>query len=374
MPGPTYPIPVPSTWSTGEVVKAPQLRADVTEAVGFLAYRPIGLFANQSGTSQGTGDVTLQCTVELYDNWNGHDNVTNPGTYFCQAPGWYLCRAIAPFAYSGTNTVFASGFNSKQNGTTVGAFHGAVTCVTGGIPVSCNCVDLIPQYVTGATGGSGDNIVFLTYNGSGAAQNLTNNTTFYPLVSVRWAAAISGTVSLPVPTNPSWPVPPTYLTSSFMNTNIRDTINFLLYPPICKVEYTPGTTTLPSQSFPAGTVVEMGTVVVDNYSGYSTSTYAYTAPVAGNYFCYGQINLAGSATGTGYGAGFSVNSGTTQWGDVVATYGGNPIGGMSVTKRLQLNAGDEVQLVANHGGGSAIEYNTNAENAIRMIIVWESTA
>ena len=56
--------------------------------------------------------------------------------------------------------------------------------------------------------------------------------------------------------------------------------------------------------FPAGTVINLTTVAVDNYGGITTgASGGYTAPVTGNYFCYGQLNLGATAAGGSYGAG-----------------------------------------------------------------------
>lgn len=371
---PTYPQPSPEAWEADQVITSPTLREQATEAIGFLAYRPLGVFANQSGTGQGVSDQFMVCPVELYDNWDGH-STSDEQYYYCQTPGWYLAQSRVPFNYtSGTGAIFAAGFNALSNGASVANSLGALLDNASTFPLTCQVCDLIPLYITGAIGGTGDYIGFLTYNGAGTTVDLENNASVFPMVTIRWVAAISGTTGLAVPANGSWPVPPSYVTSTFLNTSIYRTMQFLLYPPICKVVYTPGTTTIPSQAFPAGTVIPMGTVVVDNYSGYSTSTHAYTAPVSGNYFCYGQMNLAANATSTGYGAGFSINGGTTIWGDVVKTYASNGGGGASVTKRLQLTAGQTLQLVGVQGTGGAVEYNTTTANATRMIIVWESTA
>ena len=154
---------------------------------------------------------------------------------------------------------------------------------------------------------------------------------------------------------------------------MRDTIRFLTYPPIYRAHYAAGSTTLASTAFPAGTLIQLNTIDVDNYSGGTTgATSRYTAPVGGVYFVYGQVNLASDSNSTGYCAGLAVNGGTIAWGDSVYKLSDSTGGGMIARKRLRLNAGDYVQLFACQGTGSAITYNPTAENETRMIVVWES--
>jgi len=364
------PIPVPSTWNEGEIVPAEILRDDVSSTVQFLANRPTFVGNDPTGPSvSGTEPMPVE---ELNDTWNGHADGTDPSQYFCQAPGWYLCQADIPFDYTtATEVQFAAGFAGLSSGVAFGPNWGPLTeNGSGWVPVARSC-DLIIMHGQGAIGGAGDYVEFYLFAGTGTT--LVTSTTQLPTVSVRWVAKVSGVTGLPVPTNPAWPVPPDYITSADMNANVRDTVRFLAFPPICKAVYTPGTTTLPSQTFPAGTVVAFGVddAVVDNYDGFTGGTGSnYTAAVAGNYFCYGQINLNSSANDAIYCAGFSVNSGTTQWGDSVKMVA-TAAGGASVTKRLRLDEGDVLQFVASQDSGASIEYNTTGANQTRFIVVWE---
>jgi hypothetical protein len=61
--------------------------------------------------------------------------------------------------------------------------------------------------------------------------------------------------SLAVPANAAWPVPPTQITTTWLNANIRDTVNFLVNPPIFKITYTAGSATLASTGWPTGTTI-----------------------------------------------------------------------------------------------------------------------
>jgi hypothetical protein len=372
MAGPISPIPNPRTWVSGPVL-APSLRADVSAAVAFLSYRPLGIFANQAGTSWAQGaDTSLGCATEFQDNWNGHNSVS-PSQYFAQAPGWYLCKSIVPFNYGGaTQYMFRTGFTALANG--------AAQALTVG-PIQENasthfpapvCCDLIEQVITGPIGGTGDYLQPTAYQGTTGAITVMNTAVTYPYFSVRWVALNTGTTGLPVPACPAWATPPSYVTSAFLNANIRDTIRFLLYPPIAKAYYTAGSTTIPSQVFPAGTVINLTTVAVDNYGGITTgASGGYTAPVTGNYFCYGQLNLGATAAGGSYGAGLSVAGGTTMWGDVIAKSSDTQGAGASVGRRLRLTAGQQVQLIGTQNTGAPIAYDAATVGQTRLIVVWE---
>src|ERR1039457_6460044 len=235
----------------------------------------------------------------------------------------------------------------------------------GSIPGRKVC-DLIQMSVTGPIGGSGDTITPTSFQLSGGSLAYTSSP----------AALFPFTATLPVPSNPSWPVPPSFITPAFLNTNIRDTILFLVNPPCCKAYYTAGSTTIPNQAFPAGTAVPLNTVAFYNYAAFTTgSGGGYTAPVAGVYFLYGQVNYApyGSGGAVAYSAGLSVNGGTIQWGDSVyrTTAEGNG-GGAIVRKRLRLSAGDFVQLCAQQSTTGSLALNATAANQTRFIALWES--
>jgi hypothetical protein len=198
--------------------------------------------------------------------------------------------------------------------------------------------------------------------------SLTSGTGLYPRLAVRWVASAAGTTGLTVPANASWPVPPAYVTSAFLNTNIKQTIQFLTYPPVLRRYYAAGTATLASGTFPAGTVIALDTTTVDTYSGWSSSGNYFAAPVAGCYYLYGQVQLS-ALPGTGAAScGLSVNGGAVYWGK--SARGGTNTSGMctAVVKRLRLNAGDEVSLMGQQSFGSALTIGS----ATRLIAVWET--
>jgi len=367
MPTPTPSLPSPRTWAADDLITTPRLRADVANAVAFLAQRPYLVGQNNSGGPIATNTNTpVGLNLELTDAWNTHiTSGSQNSQVFAPVPGWYLARNALAFTGGGQ---IAAGFNWTTGGAATSGVRGAVVANTSTQSLTAQCCDLIEQTASGPQGGSGDWIQPFCYQNTGSAANLANGTGLsapLPTVSVRWVCAVSGAQPLPVPPLTAVPSP---ITHAWMNASIRDTINFLAYPPIMKAVYTPGSLTLANSSIASPATVPNGTVAVDNYGGYSTSTYTYTAPVAGRYYLYGQANLAAAGSATYLAAGLSVNGGTAQWGDI-AGYPASLAGGASVTRRLRLNAGDTVKLVAAQASGSAIAYN--AGNQSRFIAVWD---
>jgi hypothetical protein len=171
-------------------------------------------------------------------------------------------------------------------------------------------------------------------------------------------------------------VPTAYITPAFLNASIRDTILFLVNPPCCKAYYTAGSTSIPNQAFPSGTAVPLGSTAFDNYAAFTTGGGGgYTAPVAGVYFLYFQVNYASTASANvAYSAGLSVNGGTVQWGDSVFKGSADSSGGGAIVrKRLRLSAGDVVQPFAQQSSGGNLALNATSNNQTRFIALWESS-
>lgn len=366
-------LPAPRTWALNDLITVPRMRADVVNAVALLAQRPYFVGQRSLGDTWPAGsDLAMPLDVELTDAWNGHLAPPASGTapYWCPLPGWYLCDARTPFAYtSATAAPFVAGFQGINGGVAFGPVHGAITVngSTSGTIIP-RAVDLIQQTASGAPGGSGDWIQATARQDSGGSVSLQSLAWCQPTVSFRWVCANTGTItSLPV--NGSVPTP---ITSAWLNVNVRDTIKFLSYPPICKAHYTAGTSTVPNNSLATPAVINLTTVDVDNYSTFTTGTAAkYTAPYSGRYFLAGQVTFAASSTATTYACGLLVNGTTLYYGGIVRFAGTALAGGASVTKRLRLNFGDTVQLVAVQQSGAALAINTTASNQTRLISVFE---
>lgn len=355
-------LPAPRTWSPQDLVTVPRLRADLTDAVALLLQRPY--FVGQSTTGEAVtsgGDVTLTMDATLTDTWGGFSNPAG-NVYTAPLAGWYLCDARLPYFYtSSTPAQLLAGFSSSN--TSGGAtFYGAPTVSGSTTFTIARALDLIQMP-------AGTITAVLARQNSGGTVNLNNGAPEIPTVSTRWICALSGTAPLPVPPLTAVPTP---ITSAWLNVNLRDAVNFLIYPPACRAHYTAGASTLAATTLAAPAIVPLTTVDLDNYAGYTTGASAhYTAPVSGRYLIAGQVFLASSSTSTWYACGVRVNGTTAYWGGINRFAGTSQAGGAAVAKRLRLSAGDTVQLIAAQASGGAIAYNTTAANQTRMIAVWE---
>ena len=383
MPNPA--IPVPPTFVPGPVY-APLLRASVSDAVALLSKPPM-LVASQTTTGQSIPNNTwtpVALDTETYDNYYGHADsptVSNP-RYYGQLAGWYLCEASAAIFPSATGTTdWGVGVGGIQAG-------GAATNFGGGRIPAANtaawetiAAKLMLFQNVGSFGGSSNDYAYaavIQSNGASSAQTISNSAGGYPNFSCRWVSALSGTHPLPVPASPAWPVPPSYITSAFGNTNIRDAIRFLIYPPIMEYTTAAGAALASSASLPAtGTAVTLGApAIVDNYGAYSGST--WTAPVAGRYYCYGCVSVNSGANAVALAAGLTVTSANYNSGTTITLWGGagNPVvsnvSAQCVRKILRLNAGDTIQLAAaqNDSGAASVTYSAGVSQP-RMIIVWQ---
>jgi hypothetical protein len=366
-------LPTPRTWASLDQVNAPRLRADASDAIALLAYRPLFIGQDLAGTTTTSGtEAGVPFNSELADTWNGHNSVSLP-TYYCQFPGWYLAKGTVPYAYTtATQALFAAGFSGVSGGVAFGPIRGQLQLMGAGKNPAPQVCDLISLSVTGAIGGAGDSVVMTQLQQSGGGLTLAATGSKFPYLSVRWVAALTGTQPLPVP---PLAVAPSPITHAWLNANVRDTIGFLVYPPVCKAYYVAGSASIPAQAFPAGTIVPLTNTAVDNYGGFTTGASAgYTAPVGGNYFCYSQVNFAAYNTSgaVAYSAGLQVNGGTIQWGDSVYQTTAQVSGaGAVVMRRLRLAAGDSVSPVCQQSTSGALTLNASAANQTRFVAVWE---
>jgi hypothetical protein len=388
---PSVSLPNPRTWALGELIKAPYLRADVSDAVALLAQPP--LFTGQQGSAQTITNATeteITIDTENYDNYGGHlasGSGVNTALYYGMFPGWYLVQAQAPLQYTGGAGTMGASVGVASGGGALTYYGGeripnSGTASLYAFPVACKLAQMVD---TGTYGGSGnDRVAASCYQDSGSSQALYAGTNRFPSVSARWVCALAGTPGLPVPPLAAWPTPPSYVTSAFMNAQVRDTIRFLVYPPICEYQYNAGTQSLASQaSVPAtGTTVKLDTAVVDNYSAFSTSTWTWTAPVAGLYWVYNLAAMSQQATATALMAGITVTSANynggatfTAWGGTRASFAGTRVQSAAIRRQLRLNAGDTLQAAAwqsDSGSNAATLAGNTNEWQSRFIVIWRN--
>jgi hypothetical protein len=378
-------LPDPRTWFAGPV-KAPALRADVSGAVQWLRQPPM-FTGSQQVTAQSIPDSTrtvITLDTDIWDSVNGHNPLASPGTYYCQQPGYYLAEGTAALAYTGGTGLSVAYIGFSTAGGTPAIYDGESIPNGTVYPPLPTVAKLVLMTHPGPIGSSGtDYLQLQTFQSSGGAQDVYN-TPYYPLLQATWVAAPSGTAPLPVPANPPWPVPPAYVTSADLNASIRDTIRFLAYPPVMEAYYQAGAQSLASGTAigATGTVVQLDTITYDTYAAFATSSHTWTAPVAGTYYCYGQLGMPSQATSLSFAAGLTVtsanyNSGTTVtlWEGPKSIWAGT--GATSCTavrRRLRLNAGDTVKLAGfqHDSGGNAVTLSGGAGAGSRLITVWRS--
>lgn len=299
---------------------------------------------------------------ELTDVWGAHN--TGTADYWAPVAGWYLCDVRVPFAYtSSTPAPIMAGWSGTNGDVGIPITHGAITANgSTNATVIARAVDLLPQTQFGPPG-TGDLIQAFARQDSPGTVNLGTTSFDLPTVSIRWVCAMAGAQPLPAPAlTPA----PRVITAAWLNANLRDAVSFLTYPPIMRAHTTSGSVANSTLTAPVN--LSPATVDVDNYSAYSSGV--YTAPVSGRYFLAGQVNYASSSTTATYACGVKVNS-TLYLGSAVRFAGSSLVGGADVVKRVRLNAGDTVQLVAAQTTGSSLGLSTSTGNQTRLIVVWE---
>lgn len=390
-----FAIPSPRTWSNGMGVKAPYLRTDVGTTVA-IAGTPAMFSGSQITTGESIGTSTPTQVIldtEQYDNLGGHTSNILPWNYYGMFPGWYLCISATQIAYSGGVGGISAGIGASFAGGTLVYYWGqrlpnSATASQFSFPVAAKLIQMTNVGTLG--GATNDYVCAMAIQDTGATQNLTSATHRWPYLQCWWVASPTsvGTGGLAVPTNDAWPLPPSIVTAAFLNKNIRDTANFVLYPPICEAYYLAGTATLASQSsFPAtGTTIPLDTATVDNYSAFSTSTHTWTAPVAGVYWVWVQCALTMSTTSLALAAGLTVSSANYNAGTAFTMWGSGQqpnavTGGFNAAvfrRKLRLNAGDTLKPAGwQHDSGTAtatfLNSNGNDQGYVsRMITCWRA--
>ncbi|MGH3120142.1 MAG: hypothetical protein ACRDND_03780 [Streptosporangiaceae bacterium] len=322
--------------------------------------------------------------TEIYDSWGGHWANLDSSQYFAQLPGWYLCEFCCPLNDSAGGGSVSTGIGAVSDGGSLTFYRGARMLIssTSGQRSQPTAAKLVKMVNTGPIGGSGDYVCGGSWQNSGSGQPLWNGAQRFPQLKCLWVAATSGNTSLAVPVNATWPTPPAYITSAFLNTNVRDTIKFLIRPPICEAEYDAGTATISSQASlnTVGTALPLDTVNVDNYSAFSTATGTWTAPVAGLYYAYGQAAITPTASCTAIAAGLTVTSANYNSGSPVTLWGGSQTPTTAaapqcavVRRRVRLNAGDTIQLAGfDHDTGGAGTIQGTGAWTTRLITIWRA--
>ena len=444
----SFPLPpAPITWTAGQNITAPELRADPANLAWLLTKRPL-LVASQQTAAQAIAENTIvpvEMDTEVCDNWNGHA-IPN-ATYAAQFAGWYLAEGTAYVTGTAQTGVVIAGIQAVQDAVTSSYYGGR--SVPNGVqataPVTADLVQLDPA--------TSDTVALFAYQSLAASQDLlTNPGAFF---TVQWASMpsditegfgwINGTVVDDPQPAALWPpgsgtlltasiaagatsmtvgettgmivggtlgldfyegaavspmaeavtitsitgtmigisatnyphggtLTPGYVaipvSAAWMNQQVRDCINFLAYPPICRLTNFGGSQTVESQTFPAGTAVTFVVLSVDNFRGWNSGE-NYVFPVAGVYYVYGQVLLESAVTSLS--VGISINGGTIDWGGSIRTSAGTAENLCATVRReIRVDAGDYVTLYCSQNSGGTLSLVSTATSHSTLIVVWRS--
>lgn len=431
---PPYPgLPAPRTWSAGDMLLTPWLRADPGNALTLLANPPL-VIAGQTTTTQSVPNATVTTVAldtELTDPWLSH---TIPDRQvYPPLEGWHLAEGQVFINDTTTGTVATAGIQVWQDGTPSSSDGAKVASNGVNFPIPV-CADLVK-----VNPGTEDSIALYAWQNSGAAAPIAS-----AWLKTEWVAASTGTViSTPAPAA-GWTTGATTLlqeaaegatgilvadptgiiaggiialdagnaaeesvtvtsqagqtvgisacayphpaaapvgvpvSAAWMNQQVRDKIRFLAYKPIARLTSQGGAQDITPQSWPAGTAIQWsnpatsGYRCVDNYGGWSSGSPAqYTFPYPGTWYVYGQVYFFDNSSAVLISAGLQVTGGTILWGDRVLSAGNSSDGVCATVRRtLRVGAGDYVAVCANQNSGAPmVVYNTAASHS-RLVCVW----
>jgi hypothetical protein len=429
---PPYPgLPAPRTWSQGDMLLTPWLRADPGNALTLLANPPL-VIAGQTTTTQSIPNATvttLAIDTELTDAWLSH---TIPARQvFPPLEGWYLAEGHAFVNDTTTGTVCTVGVQAVDNGTAYSS-DGAKVANNGSnfpIPVVADLVEVNPatddsialyvwqnsgapapiasawlktEWVCGPSGTVISNPVPAggwTTGGTTLLQSVTQGDTAV-LVEDPTGIVTGGTIALdaanaaqesvtvtsaagqtigisacayPHPASAPVAVP---VSAAWMNQQVRDKIRFLSFRPIARLSSQGQAQGIPTQSWPAGTPIDFadpgtsGYRDVDNWSGF-VGPAEYAFPVPGTYLVYGQVYLGDASVPVLVSAGLSVDGGTTMWGDRTLSAGDTSDGVCATVRRtLRVSDGQTVQLIGSQGSGGNLNVLATAATHSRLVIIF----
>jgi hypothetical protein len=285
--------------------------------------------------------------------------------------GWQLIFTSVPIGqFSGTSNTYGIVWNLAAEGGGIGSPLQDIGCMQPGSTVYDNCgfaVDLIERNfnVPGEVYAPAVFAVDPNNTNNEVVANTLSTTGQTPRYSEIWMAVLNGNGT----TVPSIPVPiasigtATTLTSATLNTSIAQTFNLLNNPPMlnAQVQSTVGITANAITKVPF-----TATPQIDNYSHYNKSTSQYTVPLSGIYLCHANI-IYNTAFNVGQAVvGFSVASSIFWGGAYNATPPGAQNTGASVTKILDLNAGDLLEIVTETSANTAF----GTANVSHFIMTW----
>lgn len=139
----SFPLPpAPITWTAGQNITSPELRADPANLAWLLTKRPL-LAASQLTAAQAITEntrVAVTLDTEYVDNWNGH--TIGDATYAAQFAGWYLAEGTCTIDGTVQTGNVIAGIEATQNSTTTGLYGGRLVPNTT-VASAPTCADLV---------------------------------------------------------------------------------------------------------------------------------------------------------------------------------------------------------------------------------------
>lgn len=112
-------VPVPRTWTVGELLTAAKMNTDVRDGLNFLLAPPLAALTKNANQAYTSGSFTgITWPTENVDRDGGHSTSTNTNRYTAQTAGYYTMHVFANWTLES-----ASGYRRvlfRTNGTTFG--------------------------------------------------------------------------------------------------------------------------------------------------------------------------------------------------------------------------------------------------------------
>jgi hypothetical protein len=176
-------------------------------------------------------------------------------------------------------------------------------------------------------------------------------------------------VTLPLPNPRTWSVGD-LASAAVLNTEIRDTVNYIAGPPIFIAKQAVAQS-IASSTF---TPITFTTEEVDNYAGHSnsTNTSRYTAQLAGWHHVLGVVQWTANVTGRRVGA-LYVNGSIVRQTEIVTVTTATGTTTNIVETALYLNVGDYVEAVGWQSSGAALSTQSGfPQSACFFGVLWIS--
>lgn len=370
------------TWSVSksEPITASLLRANVTAPLWLISSPPMAVLAQQLAVNNvptGARTTINPLDTELLDTGGGHSDSANSFRFFAPTSGWWLVRGAVPFTAATTNNAWSFGAGIQTNISAVatnydGARHAGPPSATA-VPIP-GFTDLF-RLTAASPVTSGDEVQMYGFQDTGGTitTQIGASVGVFPWLAARWAGVQSGTAGLPVP-SPAAFSDLTAISGAFLNSNLRDTVNFLAYPPMARLKNEGNTQTVANGAETAVTWVSssVNSFASDNYGGWSsvTNPSRYTFPVSGRYYVYGQVAFPSSNSGQ-WQVALRVN-GSSEWAGTRTSAPTTSTSGMilAAERYLRVSAGDYVEVTATQSSGSTVTLATTAPSYSKLVVLW----